>query len=77
MTQLFFDCSNASRIIFDRSGHHVRDLGEMRDHAARLMRKLIDSPNDEDWRAWVMHVSDPEGEEVMEFPFSSLLGPAH
>jgi hypothetical protein len=28
----------------------------------------------EDWRRWVLHVTDQDGEEVFALPFSSLLG---
>jgi hypothetical protein len=34
-------------------------------------------PGPEDWREWILHVSDGDGEEIFEMPFSSLLGRPH
>jgi len=31
----------------------------------------------EDWRGWVLHVSDESGEEIFNLPFDSLLGKPH
>jgi len=77
MAQLFFDCSSATDVLLDRRGRRVDDLGEARDHAARLVLGLIATPSHEDWRGWVMHVSDEEGEEIFEVPFATLLGKPH
>ena len=77
MAQLYFDCSGATGVLLDRRGRPVADLDEAREHAARLVMGLIATPSEEDWRDWVMHVSDEEGEEVLEVAFSSLLGRPH
>jgi hypothetical protein len=31
----------------------------------------------EDWRDWVVHVSDDFDDEILEIPFSSVLGKPH
>jgi len=35
------------------------------------------APSTEDWRDWVLHVSDDIGEEIFCLPFASLLGKPH
>jgi hypothetical protein len=77
MIQFYFHCSNAEQILIDRYGAAVRDLAEARDHAALVMRSLIMAPGAEDWRRWVLHVSDDSGDEIFDVPFASLLGKPH
>ncbi|WP_315703605.1 MULTISPECIES: DUF6894 family protein [unclassified Bradyrhizobium] len=74
MAQVFFHCSNDDEVLIDRQGAAVLDLTEARDHAARVMRSLITTEGDEDWREWVVHVSDDLGEEIFAVPFASVLG---
>ena len=77
MTQLYFDCSSATDTLLDRHGSRIDDILEAHEHATRLILNLISTPGDEDWREWVVHVTDEDGEEMFEFPFSSLLGRPH
>jgi hypothetical protein len=77
MAQFYFDCSSATDVLLDRRGRRIDDLAEARAHAARLVQDLISAPGHEDWRDWVMHVSDEEGVEIFDVPFSSLLGKPH
>jgi hypothetical protein len=35
------------------------------------------APNAEDWRGWVLHVSDDLGEEIFAVSFASILGRPH
>jgi hypothetical protein len=35
---------------------------------------LVMAPTLEDWRGWVLHVSDELGEEIFTVPFASMLG---
>jgi hypothetical protein len=76
MTEVYFHCSDAEHFIADRCGS-VMDLNEARSHAERLVRSLVMSPDAEDWRDWVMHVTDDLGEEIFALPFSSVLGKVH
>jgi hypothetical protein len=39
-----------------------------------VVRSLITAPGPEDWRNWIMHVSDDLGDEVLKLPFSSFVG---
>ena len=41
------------------------------------MRALVMAPGTEDWRGWVLHVSDDLGEEIFEVPFASVVGRLH
>lgn len=77
MAQVYFHCSNDRKQLIDRSGTDVVDLGEAREHAARLMQSLIASPGSEDWRNWVLYISDDLGEEILVVPFASVLGKPH
>jgi hypothetical protein len=77
MAQVYFHYSNPEGVLSDRNGAAVCDLIEAHDHAARVMRSLITTPSAEDWRSWVLHVSDDLGEEIFEVPFASMLGKPH
>jgi hypothetical protein len=76
MTQIYFHCSNSESVWVDRCGATVGDLSEARERATLVMRSLISTPGAEDWRGWVLHVSD-EIDEIFCLPFASLLGKPH
>ena len=63
--------------MIDQSGATVDDLTEARDRAALVLRSLITVPGPEDWRSWIVHVSDDDGEEIFSVPFTSVLGKPH
>ena len=77
MAQVWFHCSNSIGVSLDRCGSPVTDLAEAREHAAVLVRSLIRMSTLVDWRGWVLHVSDKDGEEIFNVPFASLLGKPH
>jgi hypothetical protein len=77
MAQIYFHCSSGQGVLLDRRGTDALDLTEAREGAARFVGSLVAMPNQEDWRDWVLHVSDEEGEEVFLLPFSSVLGRPH
>jgi hypothetical protein len=77
MTQLYFHCSNSQGALIDRCGAAVADLAEARDHAACVVRSLIMELSAEDWRDWVLHVSDDLDNEIFAVPFASMLGKPH
>jgi len=74
MTQVYFHCSSTQGALIDRCGAAVGDLTEACERADAVMRSLIMAPGTEDWRGWVLHVSDDTGEEIFEVPFSSVIG---
>jgi hypothetical protein len=73
MTEVYFHCSDAKHFIADRRGAAM-DVNEARAHAERLVRSLVMTPGAEDWREWIMHVTDDLGEEILALRFSSILG---
>lgn len=73
MTEVYFHCSDAEHFIVDRRGSAMH-LDEAPAHAERLVRSLVMTPGVEDWRDWIMHVTDDLGEEIFALPFSSILG---
>jgi hypothetical protein len=77
MAQVYFHCSNTVGVSIDRCGSAVADLTEAREHAVLVVRSLVMTATLEDWRAWVLHVSDAEGEEIFCVPFTSQLGKPH
>lgn len=77
MAQVYFHCSTTERVLIDRSGSTLGDLTEAFDHAALVIQSLIMSPSLEDWRGWVLHVSDAAGDEIFVVPFASMLGKPH
>ena len=77
MAQVYFHCSNSREVRVDQLGAAVSDLAEARDYAACVVRSLIMEQSAEDWRDWVVHVSDDFDEEIFEVPFSSVLGKPH
>ena len=77
MVHVYFHCSNDDEVLVDRSGADVEDLIEAHMRATRLVQAFITNPGPHDWRAWTLQVSDEEGEELFEMPFSSVLGKPH
>ena len=77
MAQVYFHCSSSREVRVDESGMGVSDLAEARDYAACVVRSLIMENSAQDWRDWVVHVSDDFDEEIFEVPFSSVLGKPH
>ena len=52
----------------------VDDLAETRDHATRVVQSFTSELSLEDWRDWVMHVSDDQSDELFVVPFACMLG---
>ena len=77
MTEVYFHYSNADGVLIDRSGIGLDDLAEVREHADGLINSLIMAPSVEDWRGWVLHVTDNNGNEIFEVPFATVLGRPH
>ena len=77
MAQVYFHCSNSREFRVDQFGAAVSDLAEARDYAACVARSLIMERSAEDWRDWVVHVSDDFDDEIFAVPFSSVLGKPH
>ena len=77
MTQVYFHRSTTKKVFLDQHGVVVNDLAEARDHATRLVQFYINERSLEDWRDWVMHVSDDQGDELFVVPFAFVLGKPH
>jgi uncharacterized protein DUF6894 len=77
MTQVYFHRSTARKVFLDHQGAVVNDLAEARDHATRLVRSFTSERSLEDWRDWVLHVSDDQGDELFVVPFVFVLGKPH
>ena len=77
MAQVFFHCSNTRGAVLDGCQAEVLDLVEAQEYATCVIRSLIMEPTAEDWRGWVLHVSDDDGEEIFALPFASMLGRPH
>ena len=77
MAQVYFHCSSTDGVVIDQTGAAVANLAEACEQAANVVRTLIMAPSDEDWRGWILHVSDELGGEILDLPFASLLGKPH
>jgi sirohydrochlorin ferrochelatase len=77
MTQVYFHCSNPKKVFVDRRGAVVDDIAEARDHATSVVQSLTKTRSLEDWRDWVLHVSDDQGDELFVVPFAFVLGNPH
>ena len=77
MAQVYFHCSNTDGVWIDQRGATVGNLAEAREQAALVVQSLIAAPSQEDWRDWILHVSDDLDEEIFNVPFASLLGKPH
>jgi hypothetical protein len=77
MPQIFFHCSNADGAWGDRRGATTGDLADAHREADHVVRSLLMAPTAEDWRGWVLHVSDDLGEEIFAVSFASVIGKAH
>ncbi|MDH2386431.1 hypothetical protein [Bradyrhizobium sp. CER78] len=74
MTQVYFHCSNANKVFVDHRGAVVDDLAEARDHATRVVQSVTNERSLEDWRDWILHVNDDQGDELFVVPFAFVLG---
>ena len=70
MTQVYFHCSNTKKVFVDYRGAVV----DARDHATRVVQSFTNERSLEDWRDWVLHVSDDQGDELFVVPFTFVLG---
>jgi hypothetical protein len=77
MAQVYFHCSSPAGVILDRRGIEVDGLAEAQELAARAVWSFLNEPGADDWRDWVLHVSDDLGEEIFVMRFASLLGKPH
>ena len=75
--QVYFHCSSSREVRVDQFGAVVSNLAEARDRAACVVRSLIMEKSAEDWRDWVVHVSDDFDDEIFAVPFSSVFGRLH
>jgi hypothetical protein len=74
MAQIYFHYSTSETVVVDPRANTAEDFFDLHDQATRNVRALITAPCPEDWRDWVLHVSDGNGDELFTMPFSSLLG---
>ena len=77
MPQVYFHFSNPKEALIDRCGAAIGDLTEARDYAASVVRSLTATRSLEDWRGWMLHVSDDLGDELFVIPFAFVLGKPH
>jgi hypothetical protein len=77
MAYLYFHYGTGEVMLEDQRGNEVRDLTEAREHADNLVRAFLATPDPEDWREWILLVSDEEGDVLLNVPFSAVLGRPH
>ncbi len=77
MTHYYFHCTSETQAVVDRRGSQLEDLSDARARAFAIIQSMVTSTGSEDWRDWMVHVSDDEGEEILSVPFASVVGRLH
>jgi hypothetical protein len=77
MTHVYFHCASSERVLLDQNGSDVEDLVEAHERAKQIVWQFISSQTPDDWRAWTMHVSDENGDDIFLMPFAYVLGRPH
>ena len=77
MAHVYFHYRSGPRVFLDQRGADVDDLTDGYEHAVRDVRSLIAIRTSEDWRNWVLRVSDDQGGEIFTVQFSSVIGKPH
>jgi len=77
MAQVYFHCSTTERALLNYGEAEVADMTEAREQAALLVRALVAAPGPEDWRDWMLHISDDLDEEMFSLTFKSVMGHVH
>lgn len=77
MARVYFHCSGTQEVLVDRRGSELDGMSDMHQHAVLVAQSLLATSGAEDWRDWMVHVSDEEGEELFLLPFSTVLGRPH
>ena len=78
MTQFYFHFTSSDDIVVDRRETELEDMAEAHARALDAARSLMRvAPGLHDWRDWLVHVTDKEGDEVFVLPFSFARGRLH
>jgi Domain of unknown function (DUF6894) len=77
MAHIYFHCSCTEQILLNYGDADVADMAEARQQAATVVRALLASPGPEDWRDWMLHISDDLGEQIFALPFTAVMGRLH
>ena len=75
--QVYLHSSSTRELRLDQFGPVVSNLAQAPHRAASVVRTLMMEASAEDWRDWVVHVSDDFDDEIFEVSFSSVLGKPH
>jgi hypothetical protein len=77
MARIYFHCVGDQRVLVDRNGHDLEDLIDIEQLAVQVAHSCIAKPDDDDWRAWTVLVSNDGGEEIFTLPFAAVIGRLH
>ncbi len=77
MPHVYFHCSCTEQVLLNYGGADVADMSEAHEQAALVVRELLALPGPEDWRDWMLHISDDLGEQLFALPFTAVMGPLH
>jgi Domain of unknown function (DUF6894) len=77
LTRVHFHCSSTEQVLLDYDEADVADMTEAREQGAMMIREFLAAPGPEDWRDWMLHVSDDLGGDLFALPFTAVIGPLH
>ena len=78
MAQFYFHFTSSDDIVVDRRGTELEDMAEAHARALDAARSLMTVASGlHDWRDWLVHVTDEEGDDVLVLPFTFARGKLH
>ena len=78
MAQFYFHFTSSDEIAVDRRRTALEDVAEAHACAFGAARSVMAAASGlRDWRDWLVHVTEEEGDEVFVLPFSFVLGKPH
>ena len=78
MAQFYFHFTSPDDIVVDRRGTDLVDVAEAHACALGAARSIMTAASGlHDWRDWLVHVTDEDGDEVFVLPFRFVLGKPH
>ena len=67
-----FHCLGGGDVVFDLNGRWLSSAREVRRHADRVARGLMQEAPRHDWTVWSVDVRDPAGRPVLRRAFTDI-----
>jgi hypothetical protein len=77
MHRVYFHCTGPSAVVVDQLGTVAENFRDVQARAAAIVTALMADSVSQDWRDWMVHVSDEDGDDMFTMPFSSVMARLH